>query len=113
MSLSGAVSHPRRVFSGLGLVALLLALTQIILSGSHGRPRRAVGVEILLGHDGDAAVFAHLDDIEAARRTLEHPMLGFELGQDALDRALDAERLVAADALERRFLLEHTHGSGS
>src|SRR6185369_2740928 len=82
------------------------------LGGRRIIKKKAVGVEILLGHDSDAAVLAHLDDMEAPRRALEHPMLGFELGGDAVDRAFDAERLVAADALERRFLLEHAHGGG-
>ena len=36
-----------------------------------------------------------------------HPVPAFELGGHALDRALDAERLAAADAAERLLLLEH------
>src|SRR3954452_12087600 len=100
---------PRRRsrFSRLRLAALLITLPQIVFGGSHRRARLAVGVEILLRHDGDAAVLAHLDDIETSRRAFEHPVLGFELGRNAIDRAFDAERLAAADALERRFLLEH------
>ena len=44
---------------------------------------------------------------------LIHPVLAFELGNDALDRALHAERLAAADALGRLFLLDDAaHGSG-
>ena len=39
-------------------------------------------------------------------------MLALELGGDALDGALDAERLVAADAAERLLLLEHARGRG-
>src|ERR1700693_5913146 len=39
-------------------------------------------------------------------------MPAFELGDDPLDRALDAERLAAAHALERLFLLEHARGGG-
>ena len=44
-----------------------LALAQIVLGRAHRRARRrAVGIEILLGDHGDAAVVAHLDDVEAA-----------------------------------------------
>src|SRR6185437_6245597 len=84
------------------------SLTQVIVRGARFRPRRrAVRVEAVLGHGGDAAVLAHLDDLEAACRILVHPMLALELGDDALDRAPDAERLVAANAVKRLLLLEH------
>ena len=88
----------------------VVALAQIVLGGAYRRPRFAVGIEVLLGHHGDAAVLAHFDDVEAARRALEHPVLAFKLGSDALDRALHAERLTAANAVERLFLLEHARG---
>src|SRR5262245_17960086 len=97
----------------LALALLLLALAQIIFSRASLRARRgAVGIELLLGDRDHAAVLAHLDHVEALRRILEHPMLAFELGGDALDRALDAERLAAADAVERLLLLKHARGCG-
>jgi len=61
----------------------------------------------LCDHD-DAAILAHLDEIEALRRALVHPVLAFELGEDAADRAFDAERLAAADAMKRLLLPECT-----
>src|SRR5437763_11324096 len=65
-----------------------LALAQVILGGARLGPRRgAVGIELLLGDGEDAAVLAHLDDIEALRRILEHPVFAGELGGHALDRA--------------------------
>src|ERR1043166_265084 len=67
---------------------LALALAQIILAGAHGRARRCVGVEGVLGHRDHAAVLAHFEHVEPAVRTGEHPVLAFELGGDALDRAL-------------------------
>src|SRR6185437_2249296 len=88
-------------------IALLLALAQIIVGGAYFRAlRRAERIEILLRHDVDAAVGAHLDDVEPLLGILEHPVLAFELGGHALDRAFDAERLAAADAFERCFLLD-------
>src|SRR5712691_5597075 len=93
---------------------LLLALAQVILGGAHLRARRgAVGIELLLGDRDYAAILAHLDHVEASGGILEHPVLALELGGDALDRALDAERLAAADAMERLLLLEHPRGGGS
>src|SRR6266436_1721299 len=101
--------------SGLGLAGalLLLALAQVIFGrASLGSCRGAVGIELLLGDRHDAAVLAHLDHVEALRGILKHPVLALELGGDALDRALDPERFVAADALERLFLFEHAGGGG-
>src|SRR5690606_32607230 len=40
----------------------------------------------------------------------EHPVPAFELRGDALDRALGAEGLAAADAVERLLLLDHPAG---
>src|ERR1043166_6134298 len=93
--------------------ALRLALAQIIFGRAWRRPRgRAERIEILIRHRDDAAVRTHLDHVEALRRILEHPMLAFELGGNALDTALHAERLAAADAAERLFLLEHARACG-
>src|SRR5262245_22414309 len=90
-----------------------LALAQIVLRCARGWTlRHTIGVEALLRDGGHAAVVAHLDHVEALRRILEHPVLAFELGGDALDRALDAERFAAADAAERLLLLEHARGGG-
>src|SRR5260221_3750268 len=96
--------------SGLGLAGalLLLALAQVIFGrASLGSWRGGVGIELLLGDRHDPAVLAHLDHVEALRGILEHPVLALELGGDALDRAFDPERLVAADAVERLFLFKH------
>ena len=47
------------------------ALAQIVLGRARVGPRRrAVGIEVLLGHRDHAAVLAHLDDVEALRRVL-------------------------------------------
>src|SRR5262245_47728203 len=101
--------------SGLGLASalLLLALAQVIFGRAGlGSWRGGVGIELLLGDGHDPAVLAHLDQVEALRGILEHPVFALELGGDALDRALDPERLVAADAMERLFLFEHAGAGG-
>src|SRR5664279_695726 len=96
-------------------IALLLALAQIVVGGAHFRTlRRAEGIELLLRHHVDPAICAHLDDVEPLLAVLEHPMLAFQFGDHAFDRAFDAERFAAADALERLFLLDNAaHGSGA
>ena len=71
-----------------------------------------MGIEGLFAYHRDAAILAHLDDVEAARRILVHPVPAFELGGDALYRAFDAKRLAAADAGERLLLLEHPRCNG-
>src|SRR6478735_3554741 len=87
---------------------LLFALAQIVLGGSClGSWRGTVRIELLLGNGHAPAVLAHLDHVEALRGILKHPVLAFQLGDNALDRAFDAERLVATDAMERLLLLEH------
>src|SRR6188768_56229 len=92
-------------------LALRLALAQIVFRGARVGPRRrGERIEILVGHRGDAAIRTHLDDVEPLRRILEHPVLAFELGGDALDAALHAERLAAADAAERLFFLQYARG---
>src|ERR1051326_5740019 len=89
-----------------------LALAQVIVGRTWLRPRgRAVGIEAFLGGDDDATVLAHLDNLETVGRVLIHPMLSFQLGDDAFYRALDAERLAAANAAERLLLLEHARRS--
>src|SRR5215510_12936399 len=101
--------------SGLGLASalLLLALVQVIFGrASLGPWRGGVGIEPLLGDRHHPAVLTHLDHVEALRGILEHPVLALELGSDALDRALDPERLVAADAMKRLFLFEHAGARG-
>src|SRR6516165_5482861 len=98
---------------GLAGALLFLALAQVIFGrASLGPWRGGVGIELLLGDRHDPAVLAHLDHVEALRGILEHPVLALELGGDALDRALDPERLVAADAMERLFLFEHAGARG-
>jgi hypothetical protein len=54
----------------------------------------------------DPAIVAHLDDVEPPGGAGIHPVLAFELRHHAIDRALHAERLAAADAAERLLLLE-------
>src|SRR5215469_5753721 len=101
--------------SGLGLAGalLLLALAQVIFGRARlGSWRGGVGIELLLADRYDPAVLAHLDHLEALRGILEHPVLTLELGGDALDRALDPEWLVAADAMEGLLLLEHSSARG-
>src|SRR5215471_7264306 len=99
--------------SGLGLAGALLLLAQVIFGRAGlGSWRGGVGIELLLGDRHRPAVLAHLDHLEALRGVLEHPVLALELGGDAFDRALDPERLVAADAMERLFLFEHAGARG-
>src|ERR1700759_3371818 len=77
----------------------LFTLAQIIVRRADARAcRSAEGIELLFRHRGDAAVVAHANDVEALLGVLVHPMLAFQLGNHALDGALHAERLAAADA---------------
>src|SRR5262249_45905793 len=93
--------------------ARFFALAQIILGGASLGPRCfPIRVEPLLGDRHNPAVLAHLDQVEALCGILEHPMFALELGGDALDRTLDPERLVAADAMKRLFLFEHAGAGG-
>src|SRR5919197_650636 len=79
------------------IVLLHIARAQIILRRHDGRALwRRVRIETLVHHRFDAAIRAHLDDVEPPRvGALEHPVLLAELGQHAVDRALGAERLAA------------------
>ena len=71
------------------IALFFLALAQIILGGAHVRARRrAVGIEVCLGRGDHAAVLAHLEHLEPLAPSPGHPVLAFELGDDALDRAL-------------------------
>src|SRR5262245_59914477 len=109
MPWSSAARSP----SVLPLALLLLPLAQVVLRRTRrGARRRAVGVEVLLGDGGHAAVVAHPDHVEALRCASVHPVPALELGRHALDRALDPERLAAADAAERLLLLEHARARG-
>src|SRR4051812_46844189 len=91
----------------------LLALAQVILRrANRGTRRRAVGIEARFGGGDHTAIGAHHQRFEPWVSTLVHPMPPHEFGGDAIDRALDAERLPAADAGERLLLLEHARGSG-
>src|ERR1700704_1440913 len=106
----------RRSRLGLAGALPLFALPQIVLGGARlGARRGTVRIKLLLRDGHHTAVLAHLDHVKALRRILKHPMLAFELGDDALDRALDPERFVATDAVERLLLLEHarTRGGGA
>src|SRR6266446_5480712 len=91
-------------------IALLrIARAQIVLGGHDGRPlRRPMRIEALVDDGFDAAIRAHLDDVDPLRVvTLEHPVLLAELGENAVDRALGAKGLAAGNAKERLFLLQH------
>src|SRR6266481_8361767 len=64
-------------------IALLrIARPQIVLGGHDGRPlRRPMRVEAFVHHGFDAAIRAHLDDVDTPGIvTLEHPVLLAELG---------------------------------
>src|SRR5438876_5355669 len=88
---------------------LRIARAQIIFRRHHGRSlRRPVRIKPLIDHGLDAAVGAHLDDVDPSGiGALEHPMLFAELGEHAVDRTLGTERLAAGDAMERLFFLQH------
>ena len=96
-------------------LALLLPFAQIILGCPYRGPLRgAKRVELLFCHRRDTAVLAHPDDIEPFLRLFIHPVFAFQLGDDALDRALYSKGLAATDAFGRLFLLHDlAQGSGS
>src|SRR5690606_4129715 len=86
-----------------------IALADVILGRSgRGAGRAGVGVEPVGHHRFDPAVIAHFHRVDPGRvLACEHPVPAFELRGDALDRAFGAERLAAADAVERLLLLDH------
>src|SRR5260370_18602388 len=82
-------------------IALLrTARTQIVLGGHDGRPlRRPMRVEAFVHHGFDAAIRAHLDDVETfGVGALEHPVLLAALGEHTVDRTLGAKGLSAGNA---------------
>src|SRR4051812_24055570 len=89
---------------------VLLPCSQIVFGRHDGRAlRRRMRVKTLVHHGFDAAVRAHLDDVETfGVGALEHPVPLAQLGQHAVDRAFGAEGFAAGDAVERLFLLQHT-----
>src|SRR5436190_6349933 len=91
------------------IVLLHIARAQIILRRHDGRAlRRRMRIETFVHHRFDAAVRAHLDDVEAfGIGALEHPVLLAEFCQHAVDRAFGAEGFAAGDAVERLFFLQH------
>src|SRR5258705_5553255 len=91
------------------IALLCIARAQIILGGHDRRPlRRRMRIEAFVHHGFDAAIRAHLDDVETfGIGALEHPVAVAELCQHTVDRALGAERFAAGDAEERLFLLQH------
>src|SRR5882672_2283981 len=88
---------------------LRIACAQIILCRHDRRAlRRRMRIKTLVHHGFDAAISAHLDDIDPLGvGALEHPVLLAELGEHAVDRAFGAEGLAADDAKERLFFLQH------
>src|SRR5216684_5355566 len=86
-----------------------IAGAQIIVCRHDRRAlRRRMRVEALVHNGFDAAIRAHLDDIDPLGvGALEHPVLLAELGEHAVDRAFGAEGLAAGNAKERLFFLQH------
>src|SRR5712672_2790391 len=86
-----------------------IARAQIILCRHDRRAlRRRMRVKTLVDDGFDAAIRAHLDDIDPLGvGALEHPVLLAELGEHAVDRAFGAERFAASNAMERLFFLQH------
>src|SRR4051794_16631863 len=76
---------------------LRIAGAQIILRRHHGRALwRCMRIKTLVHHGFDAAIGAHLDDIETPGvGAPEHPVLVAEFFQHAVDRALGAEGFAA------------------
>src|ERR1700681_1293798 len=70
------------------IILLGIACAQIVFCGHDRRPlRRRMRIKTLVHHGFDAAIRAHLDDVEAfGVGTLEHPVLLAELGEHAVDR---------------------------
>src|SRR6266540_3593527 len=106
---SGCVADTTGSLRSKGIALLRIARTQIIFRRHHRRSlRRAMRVKTLIDHGFDAAVRAHLDDVDTPGiGALEHPVLLAEFGEHPIDRALGAEGLAAGDAVERLFLLQH------
>src|SRR5258705_9348246 len=91
------------------IALLCIARAQIILGGHDRRPlRRRMRIEAFVHHGFDAAIRAHLDDVETfGVGALEHPVLLAELGEHAVDRAPGTKGLAAGNAQERLFLFQH------
>src|SRR5215216_3393696 len=92
------------------IVLLHVTRAQVIFR-RHDRRALRPGMRIeTFVHDGfDAAIRAHLDDVETfGIGALEHPVFFAEFCEHAVDRALGAEGFAAGDAVERLFLLQHT-----
>ena len=85
-----------------------LALAQIVVGRARWRALGNAGerIELLFAHGDDAAVGAHPDRVQPLVARGIHPVPALELCRDLLDRALDAERLAAADAKRRLFFLD-------
>src|SRR6266404_2605941 len=105
----GGVADTRCSLRSKRIAFLGIARAQIILGGHHRRAlRRRMRVKTLVHHSFDAAIRAHLDDVDPPGvGALEHPVFLAELGEHALDRAFGAKGLAAGDAVERLFLLQH------
>src|SRR5215212_10143819 len=82
------------------IVLLNIACAQIIFCRHDRRALRCrMRVETFVHHGFDAAIRAHLDDVEAPGiGALEHPVFLAEFCQHAVDRAFGAEGFSAADA---------------
>src|SRR5580704_13160293 len=88
---------PRQRAHGWRDSALILALfpalpcfafAQIVVRGAYVRTLRGgLGIELLFGYHGDAAIVAHLDEFEAFGAAFIHPMPALEFFAHALDGA--------------------------
>src|SRR6476620_5489139 len=106
---SGRVADTTCTLRSERIAILRVARAQIVLGGHDRRPlRRPMRVEAFVDHGLDAAIAAHLYDVETfGVAALKHPVLLAELGEHAVDRALGAKGLAASNAKERLFLLQH------
>src|ERR1700682_4597673 len=102
---SAAVSCARPSFVG------LVTFPQIIVGGAERSIRCAIRIEMRFGDHGNAAVLAHLDEVDAARRSCIHPVPALKFGDDTIDGALHSKRLVALDTAKRLLFLQHAGGS--
>lgn len=90
-----------------GLV-LAIPFAQIVVrrAGRGALGDASERIELLFAHGNDAAVGAHSHRIQPLVACGKHPVPALELGCDPVDRALDAKRLVAADAERGLFFLD-------
>src|SRR6476646_1727369 len=86
---SGRVADTTYSLRSERIALLRVARAQIVLGRHDGRPLlRSMRIEAFVDHGFDAAIGAHLDDVETfGVGALEHPVLLAELGKHTVDRA--------------------------